>query len=313
MGSLKKILVVRASGGLSNRLQAVICGIAYCLLTQRAICIDWRDGLYSDDFSNVFPLWFNVEGVDSLPYEEVAQIFEKNASVNPQYWKDWLTAPIAVEYMFHGNDHMQSENIAKTSINLEQLDLEDEIVVFWGWDTRCLTPLITMLKENFAPLANLEQNAIERYLLKNYIKPLPSLSLEAQNFFDKHFKKPPVGIHIRYTDLQSPLPRMIEHLSKVASTHEKIFLCTDNEHVEKMIRKIFPYTVTHPKIFQGNDIPLHSYVEGVSNVQKGHEAMIDMLLLSRCDQIIHYERSSFAKIPILYSELSSEHIHNVRL
>ncbi len=311
MGGIKKTLIVRASGGLSNRLQALICGIAYCLLSNRAIFVDWRDGLYSDDFSNVFPLWFNINGIESIPYADMAKNLLQQHSISPEYWNDWISDPIAVEYLFEGNAHMEALNLARTSIDLNQLNMDSDIVVFWAWDTTPLTSLITKLKEKFRHLDSLNQNQIERYLLQTYIKPNQELINEASTFYAQHFSKTPVGIHIRYTDLQSPLPDMLEQLGRIAKHDEIIFLCTDNEQVEKMVRRIFPNTITRPKIYQGPNIPLHSYVEGISNVQKGRDAVLDMLLLSKCKDIIHYQRSSFARIPALLSNLEPENIHMV--
>ncbi len=305
-----KTLVVRASGGLSNRLQAVICGLAYCLLTDRVICVDWRDGLYSDDFSNVFPLWFKIEGIESLSYEDMYSAYKGQASINPVYWQDWIHEPIAVEYMFNGNDHTLPETRAMTSIDLQDTNLKEDILVFWDWTINSITPLIPKLRAKFPHMANMDDTEIPRYLLKKHICPVPEMNQEADAFFDKHFHKPPIGIHIRHTDLQSPLPKLLEKLKEL-SVDENIFLCTDNEQVEKMVLRLFPHAVTRQKTYQGINVPLHSYVEGVSNVQKGREAVLDMLILARCKHIIHYAHSSFARISALFSALDAEHIHSI--
>ncbi len=311
MRSLDKILLVRASGGLSNRLQAILCGIAYCLLTQRAICVDWRDGLYSDDFSNVFPLWFDIKNIKHMQYNDVVQQYKQGATLTPLFWQDWIEEPIAVEYIFDANDHMLPSNVAKTSINLNDTQLAQDIAVFWGWDTSTLTSLVPRLKEKILSLEHLNQFEIERYLLKTHLKPVPSLESEANIFFNKHFSKAPVGIHIRHTDLQSPLPQMIKTLEKVLNADDEIFLCTDNEQIETMMQRLFPRIITKQKIYQGKNVPLHCYVEGISNVQKGFDAILDMLILAKCKHIIYYKHSSFAKIPILLSNLENECIHQV--
>ncbi len=310
MHDIKKTLIVRASGGLSNRLQAVICGIAYCLLTDRAICVDWRDGLYSDDFSNSFPLWFNILGMESISYEDVLKAYQSKASIHPIYWKDWISEPIAVEYLFNGNEHTLPQNKEFTSIDLSNDQLDDDILVFWDWHIMPINALIPKLKEKFPHLASLEDSEIPSYLLKQHVQPTEIILQDVDTFFAKHFEQAPIGIHIRHTDLQSPLPKLLDKLQEIAGEN-KIFLCTDNEQVEKMVCKLFPNTVTCRKIYQGTNVPLHSYTEGISNVQKGHEAVIDMLLLSRCKQIIHYTQSSFARISILFSKIPSSAIHAI--
>ncbi len=311
MCSINKTLLVRASGGLSNRLQAVISGIAYCLLTDRAICIDWRDGLYSDDFSNVFPLWFNIKGLKTINIEEVLAAFDNNATINPPFWKDWLHEPIAVEYLFNGNDHTLPKNKAMTSISLTDENLDEDILVFWDWHINSITPLIPKLRIKFSHLKNMNDTEIQKYLLKTYLHPTGNILNETMDFVTNSFFSAPVGIHIRHTDLQSPLPKLLDKLKEVAKEDE-IFLCTDNEQVEKMVCRLFPRTITRDKIYQGLNIPLHSYVEGVSNVQKGHEAVLDMLILAQCKHIIHYKQSSFARISILFSELDCDCVHSVQ-
>ncbi len=310
MCSIAKTLVVRASGGLSNRLQAVICGLAYCLLTERAICVDWRDGLYSDDFSNVFPLWFSVDKMQSIAFHDLLTRYQNGSSIHPPFWQDWIHEPIAIEYMFATNEHATPSNREKTSIKLEDINRTEDILIFWDWSIKAMQPLIPKLKAKFTHLANVDDADIPRYLLKKYLRPLPSIVNEVDNFFIKHFESPPVGIHIRHTDLQSPIPNLLNKLRELVA-NDKVFLCTDNAQVEKMVCRLFPRTVVRNKIYQGTNVPLHSYVEGISNVQKGYEAILDMLILARCKHIIHYDRSSFARISTLFSELDSSHIHSV--
>ncbi len=318
MQHMKKYLVVRASGGLSNRLQAVLGGIAYCLLTGRTLCVDWRDGLYSDDFSNVFPLWFQVHGIDVASCQEVEAAFHAGASVSPSFWKDYLCDAVAVEYLFTGDTHMSAQGRETSSYNiadagaLNQHEAAPDIAVHWEWTFATARALVPALQKRFTEYAALDEDAVLRALLQKHISPTVNVQQEIHQFYTQNFTQPPLGIHIRHSDLQSPLPHMMAALQSTYTQGDEIFLCTDNELVEKMVRRLYPQCITREKIFQGVNIPLHNYVPGISNVQKGFDAVVEMLLLAKCKHIIHFKRSSFARIPIYFSNLSPEQIHVVQ-
>ncbi len=317
MSNTKNYLVVRASGGLSNRLQAVLGGIAYCLLTGRSLCVDWRDGLYSDDFSNVFSLWFNINGIGLATCQEVEAAHAQGASLTPIFWQDYLHEAIAVEYLFKANDHMSPQGRLESCYDIGSPDaiLQDAkaspILVYWGWDLQALHALSTPLREKFPELNHLNDQELAHALFVKYVHPTPSVLLQVDNFYHRNFTHQPLGIHIRHSDLQSPLPRMLETLQKVHTQGQEIFLCTDNERVEKMVQRLYPHCVTRSKTFQGVNIPLHNYVPGISNVEKGFDAVVEMLILARCEQIIHYAPSSFARIAILASGISAHKVHAV--
>ncbi len=315
MSNLKKYFVVRASGGLSNRLQAVLAGIAYCLLTGRTLCVDWRDGLYSDDFSNVFPLWFSLQHIDIASCEDVLEAYDTGAEVSPSFWKENLRECIAVEYLFNNNEHMSSHHQTAYNLTQEQLLEKDNkapaILVYWGWDLQGVNALLTLLQKKFPLYSGLDSLEIQRALLQKHLQPTQSIQQEVRSFYTKHFGSAPLGLHIRHSDLQSPLPQMLATLQEIYRQGDEIFLCTDNAFVEKMVQRLYPHCTVREKTFQGVNVPLHCYVEGISNVQKGFDAVVEMLLLSHCKHIIYYAPSSFSRISILYSQLDSQHIHAV--
>ncbi len=313
----KRYLVVRASGGLSNRLQAILGGIAYCLLTGRTLCVDWRDGLYSDDFSNVFSLWFTLKDLPTASCQEVEEAFHVGATLAPSFWQKHLSDAIAVEYLFAGDEHMSPEGRKQSHFDICHADAvttdaqEADILVYWGWDLSAVQALAPQLKARLPQYASLEVENIPCAVLKNHIHPTQAVQQEVEFFYHTHFSTPPLGIHIRHSDLQSPLPRMLEKLHHIYIQNQGLFLCTDNELVEKMVRRIYPHCVIRNKLFQGVNVPLHNYVPGISNVKKGFDAVVEMLLLAKCQQIIHYAPSSFARISILYSALPPHAIHAV--
>lgn len=308
---MKKILVIRASGGLSNRLQAVMAGVAYCLLTGRALCVDWRDGMYSDDFSNMFARWFELRGIQTATCEEAVD--RAAHGLYPLFWQPWMGEAVPVEYLFPGNDHMLPQSVAQSSLDFTDLALPQPVLVGWGWDLGPAQRLIPLLREKLPRFAHAPDHDIVRRLLVEHIIPAADLKAEADAFAAR-LDADTVGIHIRHTDMQSPLDRMLHTLGEVAGRGKdgrSIFLTTDNRHVEALVRRLFPRVITRERLYQGDDIPLHCHVPGISNERKGRDALLDMLLLARCRHIIHYRPSSFARIPVLLSGLAPEYIHSV--
>ncbi len=301
-------LVLRASGGLSNRLQAVAAGLAYCLLSGRALYVDWRDGIYSDDFSNVFPRWFRLSGIPQASPPVPPFVEER---VFPPFWKDWLSEAVAVEYLFD-NDHMAPASVARTSMDFSRFDYPQEILVGWGWDLTPLRHMLPALQQRYPAWSVFSEGETARHILTNHLVPAPEILHSVETFAAAHFiPGRTIGIHIRHTDLQSPLGRMLDALRHLATPDDTIFLTTDNRHVQMAVSRLFPHAVFTEKQFSPGDEPLHCYVPGLSNEQKGREALIDMLLLARCDRIIHYRRSSFARLPALLSGLPPERVHAV--
>ncbi len=307
----ENFLILRASGGLANRIQAILGGIAHCLLSGRTLCVDWRDGMYSTDFSNVFPLWFELQGVSHAPVEHALNAFNNGASLAPVFWEQFIAEPIAVEYLFDDNAHMSSAGRLQSSYPLSPILTEPapQILVHWGYDLTTLNLLAQALGAKYARFAHKNVNEIANILLNEYLVPRKEILDAVRSFYTEHFPKKPMGIHIRHSDLQSPLPQTLEKLKELYHDGDAIFLCTDNALVEKMVQRIYPACVVRKKSFQDANIPLHSYTENIDNVQKGFDALVEMYLLAECKNIIHYAPSSFARIAILRANLQTENVH----
>ena len=300
---MEKFLVVKGSGGLSNRIQAVAGGILYCLLSGRTLVVDWRDSLYSNDFVNVFPLFFEVSGL------RIDHRIPLSGTVYPDFWGTWLAEPIAVEYFFKG-EHLEAEHVARTCIDVTRFDYEEDVVVAWAPDMRLVTALAPLAAATIPGFAGCSDKAIFRILFAEYIKPAREITEAVDAFAVEHFKAgATVGVHIRHTDLQSPVEAFIKTLMAMPGLHESvIFLATDNRFVQQSLKRIFKNIVHIAKYFPAGTEPLHSHFRGVDNIRKGRDALVDMFLLSRCDAIVHYEPSSFARVPILLSGLPGEKI-----
>lgn len=284
-------LVVRGSGGMSNRLQAVAAAVPYALRTGRTLCVDWRDSLYADHGRNAFHRYFDLAGVPFV--EELPD----SRDIHPEFWRENLPLPVAVEYLFD-NNHFGKAVFDATRIDLGRTDYSQEVVVFWSPDIAPLGRLLPQLDAlpGFSGVS-LEETA--RRVLTRHITPCAAVR-EAVDAFAARFRPPVVGVHVRHTDMESPVERMVAATRDVVGrTGAQVFLCTDNPHVQRLFARLFPGLLATEKFFPADGAPLHGLTEGVSSEMKGFEALLDMYLLGRCDHIIHYGRSSFARIAIL--------------
>jgi len=297
---MNRYLVVRGSGGMSNRLQAVVAAVPYALLTGRILCVDWRDSLYADDERNAFHRYFDLTGV---PYVES---LPDSGDIFPEFWRERLALPVAVEYLFD-NNHFDKSVLDATRIDLGRTDYDQEVVVFWSPGLEPMAKVLPLLGgvEGFAGLS-LDEAA--RRVLTQHVTLNKEIVAEVDRFAAS-FTSPTIGVHVRHTDLESPVDRIMAAVREVAGTSgAQIFLCTDNLHVQRLFSRLFPGLLFTEKYLSAAGEPLHGLTEGVSSESKGMEALRDMYLLSRCDHIIHYSLSSFARIAILSRDFSPDRI-----
>lgn len=299
---MDRVLVVKGSGGLSNRIQAALAGIGYCLLTGRTLCVDWRDGLYSNAFENVFPLYFSVPGLRTV---DVPPPVGPEVTVFPEFWRERLADPVAVEYLFD-NDHLGPAVREKTSIDFTRADYAQDILAGWAPDLQPALALAPLLARDVPGFSGRKPMEACRDLLRGYLRPVPELVRAVEDFAAKRFSPSGmIGAHIRHTDLKAPLDAFARTIREVMDrTGWGLFLTTDNSQVQTTFRRLFPGCAHTEKFFPAPGEPLHAYYEGQDNARKGFEALVDMYLLARCRFIVHYAPSSFARVPILLSGLA---------
>lgn len=296
-------LVLRASGGLSNRIQIVLAGIAYCLLTGRILHVDWRDGLYSDGVQNAFGRCFSlgIPHCTELP----------SGTVWPPFWQDMLANPNAVEYLFENNEHLAPENLERTSIDFSRLDYPEPVLVGWGVDLKPALQIAPLLRQKEG-YAGLDDRALLRTLHQRYLHCSDAVNTRVESFAEQHFRGHTLGVHIRHTDLQSPLDAFIDFLqTAVQKKKSTLFLCTDNAQVQKTLCRIFPDVCVTEKFLPENGVPLHSHFVNMDNGYKAVEALTDMYLLARCHEIVYYRPSSFARVPVLLAGLPADCVHSL--
>lgn len=126
-------------------------------------------------------------------------------------------------------------------------------------------------------------------LMQKYIRMKPHIQKVVDEFARDHFGQGKVvGVHYRGTDKESEAPKVsyqafFDEIQKFKPN--KIFVATDEVHFLDAIKKEFPGKITYIEAMRSSD-GQNVHHRMVNNYKKGEEAVVDCLLLSRCQVII---------------------------
>jgi hypothetical protein len=132
-------------------------------------------------------------------------------------------------------------------------------------------------------------------LISRYIRIKPYIQKKVDDFYNIHFKGHYVlGVHYRGTDKSAEAPRVSyesmcaainEHLVRMRNQHLKIFVASDELSFMEFVEHKFPGLVVKYHMERALDpTPLHYH--GHNKFELGEGAMIDCLLLAKCDFLI---------------------------
>jgi len=154
-------------------------------------------------------------------------------------------------------------------------------------------------------------------LIQKYVQVKPIIQETVDTFVKENFYNYfVIGVHHRGTDkvnevLMVPweltlqvLQHTIENLSQTNLERLKIYVATDDQHFLDYLLQIYPSYIVYGNFFRStNDQPLHHYGSQYysSYYEKGKEAIVEALILSRCDALIRPAPSGFSWIPMVFN------------
>ncbi|MEM6475493.1 MAG: nodulation protein NodZ [Pseudomonadota bacterium] len=284
-----KALIIKAKGGLGNRMLSAITGIVLARLNKRAPYIDWRDGMYVEAGENLYPLLFDASEMGDL------SVFDDAIDVAPALWSGRMTEqPVDVIRREFPNQHQDPLLYRKLSIDLTGEDPDERVGVFWSY-----LPKLERLKRRMKSLpqfAGKSLSEVTSELLAQHFRPVAKVNEQVDAIFADQ-SAPVIGVHIRFTDRKVPLAKIISALEQLAQreAEARIFLATDSAEAQSAILERFPHVMTIEKSLAHDSTALHFSSEGFSDpVVEAHNALIDMVALSRCDWLLHSRHSTFS-------------------
>ena len=294
-------LLIKAKGGLGNRMLSAVTGLVYADLTGRTPVIDWSDGVYAPQGRNAYPLLFDAP--DMPPVAALPQ----DAGIVPEFWKSRLDmVPDRIIETFEAGDHSNPRIYRKYSVALETLDHAEQVAVFWSY-----LPKMARLRRHLRADPRFRGRSTAEIFadyIARHFKPNTRVRDEVGAFVSG-LPRPVIGVHVRYTDRKFPLDKVVSEIErqKRAMPGAAIFLATDSGIVEDRMRQEFSEVHTTPKYLPTDDERLHSTQQTVfDKVHEAENAMIDMWTLAQCDMLIYSKNSTFSLCSALIGDLRKD-------
>jgi len=320
-GTGKKLIFVKGFGGFGNRILALLEALLYARISGRKVIVDWTDGMYAPRGVNAFDLFFQSPVID--PAENPASLVTGSHSVTPSLWKDrvglsWkeVVTPISWEPEYVRRD--KPWNVLKN--HPSEIDHPEDVLVWLSWMFR---------EEEFKShraifpkeWIRLKDDSLKRKIFTDSLALAKDIVDQADLFERQHFSGSVIGVHVRFTDnrttffLKKVRPPeayfpVIEDLMRNLED-AKIFLCSDNKSVVEMFQKRYNPVIARDKYFSPEGSAIHSSKECADKIKMGKDALVEMLLLSRCQHLIH-GGSTFTKISRLMAPPNAQEAHIIK-
>lgn len=306
----EKYIIVKGIAGIANRILTILNAMIYAEVTNRKLFIDWGDGVYSNEKINIFDNLFDC----SVAEKEIK--IKKDSTVLPIIWKNNIKKDVIT--LFNENTlwrKYNSEEIKKKySIDISKTDIGEDILIFvdYMFNFKKIENYLDKIPNSWPK----DSEGIQKFLLKNNIKPSIDISRKINEFKINNFTDNTVGVHVRYTDnmkkvhrkymgvdIDSYFPVINEILKK--KPESKIFLSTDNKKVIELFKEKYTNLIFTNKFFPDDCVAIHS-VKNFDKLKIAEEAIIDLYLLSLCDQLIYSSGSSYGSLSLLLSNIEKD-------
>lgn len=299
-----RFLLVKGRAGLGNRILGVVTGLQYARLSGRRLVVDWRDELYSDDDSNVFPRYFRcaqAHSLDELP---------DTASVTPPLWIGHLDESANVRERTSRLGPIEFRSVS--SVDLTRLDHPEQVAVMWVTLSRVLF-MTAHHRQAFQALGRRPAYELLRGSLRSDLRLDGAIERRVDEFVRASFDRPTVGVHVRFSDRRGNLDviqRRLEAVTKREPT-ARIFLATDNAAVKAEFERTYSGVLTAPKWYPPPGTPAHLHGDNPNRFRTGADALVDLYLLARCDYLVADTASTFARVACLLSRAPGSRITDV--
>lgn len=296
-----RVLLIKAKGGLGNRMLSAVTGLIWADLAGRVPVIDWRDGVYAPAGQNAYPLLFDS------PAMLTPEALEDSAGVVPDFWRGRLDLqPDRLVEELEGGRHGDGRLYRKYSIELERLDQPEPLAVFWSY-----LPKMARLRRHLRRHPGFAGKSRDRIIsdyLGRYFRPNARVRAESQAILGG-LTRPVIGVHVRYTDRKMPLAPVMARIrrQRARMPGAALFVATDSAFVEAALRDAFGDIQVTPKYLPEDGQRLHrTRAVPYDKQREAENAMIDMWVLAGCDHLIYSKNSTFSLASALIGGLGRD-------
>jgi hypothetical protein len=296
----ERYLVIKAKGGLGNRMLSAVCGLVYAELAGRTPVIDWRDGIYAPQGTNAYPLLFRAPPMPSL------EQLQRMAGVTPASWINHVELnPVDMISAYDPDKHTSPLIYRKYCVDLSRVDHPERVAVFWSY-----LPKFGRLRRHLRRDARFRGRAVEDIIsncIARWFHPNARVETEVSRVMDR-LPRPVIGVHVRHTDMKVPLePLKVALRRRLLSTPgATVFLATDNGQVQAEFANEFSNLYYIDKVLPNGGRRLHLPDHGFDLQREAENALVDMWTLAASDYLIHSSSSTFAGAAALIGRLRAD-------
>jgi len=283
-----RFLLIKAKGGLGNRILSAVTGLVYADLTGRVPVIDWRDGAYADAGVNTYPLLFQS------PLDLHPESLEQLEDVVPHIWRGNLhEQPTTMIARNNPKSHSNPFIYRKYCVDLSRPNTANMLAVYWSYLPK-LRRLRKLMAQNPYFSGRREDEIFKEYL-DRYFTPNERVLSAVKSLLATR-TRPIIGVHVRYTDLTVPLSEVHKAIRKSLKElpDASIFLATDNDRIQEEIQQSYSRVFSLEKWFAPDGQAIHHNMAAPNMLEEAENALIDMWMLSHCDRLIFSMRSTFS-------------------
>jgi hypothetical protein len=301
-----KVLLVKGISGLGDRILCALTAALYARLSERTLVVDWSDDAYSSDGMNAFHEFFVSSAC------EPGATIQDTDSVVPAIWRGRIHETAAALRSRYGalND---AQGWRTFSIDPSRLDYDEEVAVLWTYGAE-LDSLLPHLDQP-EPSGPAARAALLARVLADTLTLQPAIQDRVDGFRREHFQGRTVGVHVRYSDYRTALRRTLQQLEVLLRRDPacRVFLSTDNIQISRIFENRYDHVISTPHWYA--PIPgqaLHFGAARPDPTTRGVEALIDLYLLSACDDLIVDTSSSFACVATLLTQAPASRVFDVK-
>jgi hypothetical protein len=225
------MLLIKAKGGLGNRMLSAASAIAYAEATKRDWCIDWRDGVYAPVGVNAVNQLFQIS-----KQGKVDEIVNK-AIVNPQVWVGRIDLPVRVIIAGdYPSKHSSPLIYRKLSAPITSTPLTAGVEVFWSYTSK-----FGRIKRYLPPeQRKLGRNKVLGQVLNSYLPPSTRITGAVDKLLSVD-ESLTLGVHIRFTDLKVPIDKLIARVAVEVKKfqYQSILVAKDSLYCEELFSQKF--------------------------------------------------------------------------
>lgn len=314
MDERTKYLVIKGSGGggLGDRVRSVLAGIIYARLSNRAIFVDWSDGMLIPQSRNVFYELFQLNNIRHV------QHCPSSDDVFPEVWKDKLQVSLHDQYLASSLGKWDRQAaIDQFSFDQRVLDYRHEVLVMWEFDQLdrfafhyadgSVNSLMRKIAAEHLAVNSLIADRVREFRRLSYLpgEIVIAVHIRATNEFKKQKNAVSLAQYL------SQIRRCIRDCSAQSNQGKfKLFLATDNRDIENQLHEAFPgQLVTREKWFSQPGDRIHFNRHCPDAEKSLQDALIEVCLLAESDYLIYQHNSSFGILADILFKANRKNIY----